>query len=169
MKKNISLIAFLCMPLMLSSQNLSAAESPVGPSATTVEPSKVQMKEPFQRMTPGEMASTGIQKLSPTEQDALATWWNQHKTSSHQHHITKEVSITSIANEGKNVVLSDGSKISFSSSVRKKVSRWALGDKLGLGEAGKRGSVTVYHIASGQKVKAKREQAPQTPTASDQK
>lgn len=170
MKKYLSLAALVCMPLLFSSQALLGTETPAPVKETsTSEPQKPQLKEPFSRMTPAEMASTGIQKLTSTEQEALAKWWYQHKISSHQHAIAKEVSITSIASDGKTMVLSDGSKISFGASARKKVMRWSVGDKLGLGEPGKRGAVAIYHLASGQKVNGKREQAPQNPTATEQK
>jgi hypothetical protein len=164
MKKYVAIVSLLCAPLLFSSQHAFGEETPATPSK---ESQAATLKEPFCRMTPSEQTSSGIQKLSAGEQDALIKWWSQHKTSSHQHNITKEVSIASIANESKNMVLSDGSKISFTSSMRKKVSRWVVGDKIGLGEAGKRGSVSIYHIASGQKVKAKREQAPKQESSSD--
>ena len=169
MKKLVSLATLLCMPFLLSSQSLLCDETPATSKDASSDSAKAQLKEPFSKMTSAEMTSTGIQKLSPAEQEALAKWWCQHKSSSHQHHISKEVTITSIANEGKNMILSDGSKISFAASARKKVSRWVVGEKLGLGEPGKRGSVSIYHMASGQKVKGKREQAPQSSTSSEQK
>ncbi len=159
MKQYIRIVSLLCAPLLFSSQQIMSEEAPAAPSQE-VKADVSSLKEPFCKMTPSEQTRTGIQKLSPAEQEALAAWWCQHKTTSHQHNITKEVAITSIASDGKNMILSDGSKISFSSSMRKKVARWAVGDKLGFGDTGKRGSVTVYHMASGQKVKAKREQAP---------
>lgn len=170
MKKLVSLVALLCLPYVLSSQNLIGNETPATQGKETPsESAKASLKEPFQKMTSAEISNTGIQKLTPSEQEALVKWWGQHKSSSHQHHISKEVSITSIANDGKNMILSDGSKISFSSSAHKKVSRWVVGDKLGLGDPGKRGSVAVYHMASGQKVKGKREQAPQNASSAEQK
>ena len=161
MKKHFLIAALLCLP---------AFSSPIlgDEPANKDEPAKVQLADPFNKMTPGEASDTGIQKLSMAEQKSLASWWNRLKTSSHHHSITKEVTIASIADEGKHIVLDDGSKLSLASSARKKVSRWVVGDKLGLGENGKRGSVTIYHMASGQKIKAKREQAPQQKSA-DQK
>ena len=129
--------------------------------AVKEEPVKVQLAEPFSKMSPNELSDTGVQKLSLAEQKSLASWWNRFKTSSHHHSITKELAIASVSDEGKRFVLDDGSKLILSSSERKKVGRWSVGDILGLGEPKKRGSVNVYHMASGQKVKAKREQAPQ--------
>jgi hypothetical protein len=155
MKKRFLIATLLCLPVF--SSPLLGDEA----AAATEEPAKVQLADPFNKMTTGELSDTGIQKLSVAEQKSLASWWNRLKSSSHHHSITAELSISSIADEGKHIVLDDGSKLSLSSSARKKVSRWAVGDKLGLGEHGKRGSVSIYHMASGQKVKAKREQAPQ--------
>ena len=158
MKNSLLIAALVCV---------SALSSPlVGDESTNKEePAKVQLADPFNKMTSGDLSDTGIQKLSMAEQKSLASWWNRLKTSSHHHSITKEVAIASIADGGKHIVLDDGSKLSLSSSTNKKVSCWAVGDKIGLGEPKKRGSVTVYHMASGQKVKAKREQAPQQKTA----
>ena len=158
MKNRFLIAALLCLP---------AFSTPVfsDEPANKDESVKVQLADPFNKMTPGEVSDTGIQKLSMAEQKSLTSWWNRQKTTSHHHSITKEVTIASIADEGKHIVLDDGSKLSLSSSAKKKVSRWAVGDKLGLGEHGKRGSVNVYHMTSGQKIKAKREQAPQQKSA----
>lgn len=161
MKNRFLIAALLCLPAFSSPV---LGDEPVNKD----ESAKVQLADPFNKMNPGEISDTGIQKLSMAEQKSLASWWSRQKTASHHNSITKEVTIASIADEGKHIVLDDGSKLSFSSSARKKVGRWAVGDKLGLGQPGKRGSVTIYHMASGQKVKAKREQAPQQKTA-DQK
>lgn len=156
MKKSLFLGSLLCLPFL--SCSLCADEAP---TPTKEEAPKVRLAESFAKMTAGELIDTGVQKLSLAEQNALVSWWNKSKASSHHYSITKEVTITSIAEEGKHIILSDGSKLSLNSSSRKKIARWSVGDTLGLGEAGKRGSLTVYHMASGQKVKAKREQAPQ--------
>ena len=160
MKRYASIIALFCAPLLFSSHHMLGEETPTTTESQETTP-KVQLKEPFNRMTPNELSNTGIQKLSSGEQEALVKWWNFHKNPAHQHNITKEVTISTIDAEGKHLELSDGSKITFCSSVRKKVARWVVGDTLGLGEVGKRGSITLYHMASGQKVKGKREQAPQ--------
>ena len=134
----------------------------------SAEPVKVQLADPFNKMSPSEVSDTGIQKLSLAEQKALTSWWNHLKVSPHHRSVTKEVAITSISDDGKRIVLDDGSKLTLSSSTKKKVGKWAVGDTLGLGDPGKRGSVTIYHMASGQKIKAKREQAPQQ-NSSDKK
>jgi hypothetical protein len=168
MKKYFTIAVLLCAPLLFPIYHVTGEETPVAQNKEgKTESQSSNLKEPFCRMTPAEQTSSGIQKLNLSEQEALINWWNHHKPSSHQHNITKEVTISSISNEGKNMILSDGSKISFTSSMRKKVGRWVVGDKLGLGEPGKRGSVSIYHIASGQKVKAKREQAPKHGSSSD--
>ena len=154
MKNHFLITVVLCS---LPALSLVGDDAPV-----TEAPVKVQLADPFSKMSPAELSDTGIQKLSMAEQKSLASWWNHLKvSSSHHHSITKEVAISSISDEGKHIVLDDGSKLSLDSSARKKVGRWAVGDTLGLGEPGKRGSVSVYHMASGQKIKAKREQAPQ--------
>ena len=156
MKNHLLIAALFCVPAFSS---LLLSDEPV--KENKEETTKVQLADPFNKMTPAEASDTGIQKLSMAEQKSLASWWNRQKNSFHHHSITKEVAIATIADEGKQIILDDGSKLSFSSSARKKVGRWVVGDKLGLGEHGKRGSVNVYHMASGQKIKAKREQAPQ--------
>jgi hypothetical protein len=153
MKNYLLVAALVCVPAL--SSPLFGDEP-----ANKEETAKVQLAEPFNAMTPGDLSDTGIQKLSMAEQKSLASWWNRLKTSSHHHSITKEVTISSITDDGKHIVLDDGSKLTLTSPTHKKLGRWAVGDKLGLGEPKKRGSVTVYHMASGQKVKAKREQAP---------
>ena len=122
------------------------------------EPVKVQLAEPFSKMSPAELSDTGIQKLSVAEQKSLSAWWNRLALSSH-HSISNEVSISSIADGGKHIILDDGSKLTLDSSARKSVGQWAVGDMLGLGEQGRRGAISVYHMTSGQKIKAKREQA----------
>ena len=167
MKKYIFIVTLLCAPCLFSSSTVVAEETAAPSKETKAESPKTNLKEPFCKMTPAEQTSTGIQKLTSSEQDSLVKWWSQHKSSSHQHNITKEVTIATISGEGKNMTLSDGSRISFGSSARKKVGRWVVGDKLGLGDPGKKGSVSIYHMASGQKVKAKREQAPKQGSSSD--
>jgi hypothetical protein len=167
MKRYAIVIAACCAPLFVSNYALGADASQK--EEVQAEAPKVQLREPFNRMTPTEVTNTGIGKLSAGEQDALATWWNQHKGLSHPHKITKEVTISSIPEEGKVIELSDGSKISFSSSNHKKVSRWAVGDVIGIGESGRRGAITLYHMSSGQKVKGKRDQAPQQKNGNDKK
>ena len=164
MRRYIALIALLCAPMMISSGYALGNDD-----AQKEENPKVELKDPFNKMTPTERLNTGIEKLSAGEQEALRSWWNQHKGSSHEHHITKEVTLTAIADEGKHIELSDGSKISFSSSCRKKVHRWAVGDAIGIGESGRRGAITLYHMPSGQKVRGKRDQAPQQKNGADKK
>jgi hypothetical protein len=164
MRRAAVFIALLCAPLF-STPFMLGDEAPARDSKESAP--KVILKEPFSRMTPTDLVNTGIQKLSSGEQEALVKWWNQRRFSTSQHHITKEASITSIADGGKYIMLSDGTKISFSSSCRKKIGRWAVDDVIGLGEPGKRGSVTLYHMANGQKVKGKREQAPQKKDSTD--
>lgn len=169
MKKFSSFVMFLCLPLFFSAVHMTGEERATAQPHETQSDEAAALKEPFCRMTPGERMSTGIHKLTPSEQEALITWWSHQKSTSHQHSISKEVTISSISNADRSMALSDGSKISFSKSVYKKVARWVVGDTLGFGDSGKRGSVTIYHMASGQKVKAKREQAPKQAAPSDQK
>ncbi len=167
--KKLTPIVALCMSLLLSSTYMAGEESVHASSKEIKAETAASVREPFSRMSPTELTSTGIQKLSLNEQEALVAWWGQHKNSSHQHTISKEVSISSIGADTKSMIVSDGSKISFNKSMWKKVVRWAVGDKIGFGDSGKRGSVTIYHMASGQKVKAKREQAPKQSSSPDQK
>jgi hypothetical protein len=121
---------------------------------------KVPLKDPFSSMSSDEQAKAGIAKLTPEEQEFLAKWWYQHKASPHRQHIHKEITITAIQDGGKLVTFSDGSTLSFSSSKCKKTSLWAVGDTVGIGGHGKKGAVILYHMASGTKVKGKREQSP---------
>lgn len=123
------------------------------------ETSQQELRAPFCAMTPEDREKTGITKLTAKEQDALVNWWNLRK-SIPSHAISQEFTISEIKENGKSIVLSDGSRISFASSERKKTSKWAVGDAVGTMASGRKGSLTLYHMASGQKVKGKRDQAP---------
>lgn len=128
---------------------------------TEVAPQKEEaLKSPFNMMTPSEQTETGIKKLSGGEQEALANWWAKQKNHP-QVKIVKEVTLSAIQDDGKYIVLSDGTRLSISKSNRKKIAKWVVGDKIGIGEPGRRGSLTLYHMATGHKVKATRDQAPE--------
>jgi hypothetical protein len=132
------------------------------PEAKTEQPAapKVELKAPFNMMTPAEQTSTGINKLSGPEQEALGQWWAKQKNHP-QLQIAKEVTLTAVQDDGKYIVLSDGTRLTLAKSYRKKVAKWIVGDKIGIGEAGRRGAVTLYHMPTGHKIKAKRDQAPE--------
>jgi hypothetical protein len=131
------------------------------------QPPKQELKEPFNSMTPTEQTETGIKKLSTAEQEALSHWWKRKKAAPSSD-VSKEVTLSEILDNGKCIVLSDGTKLYLSSSVKKKISKWKVGDKIGIGEPGHRGSLTIYHLATGRKVKVKRDQAPRHAEKSDQ-
>lgn len=121
---------------------------------------KEELSSPFNIMTLAEQTETGIKKLSTAEQEALAKWWEKQKNHPRLN-ISKEETLTAMQDHGKYIVLSDGTRLSLNKSDRKKVSKWNIGDKIGIGEAGRRGALTIYHMPTGQKVKAKRDQAPE--------
>lgn len=158
MNKFLTLMAVVCSPLVLSPSVYG--DEPSTKKEEKSDQPKEELHSPFNMMSPEEQKQTGIKKLSGSEQDALCTWMQKQKTAATHHPISKEVTITSIMDEGKRMMLSDGTAIGFSSSARKKTTHWAVGDKLGIGSNGRKGSLTLYHLASGQKVKAKRDQAP---------
>lgn len=159
MRKFLALFTLLVSPFCCTAP-LVGEDAPAPKKEQQGEAPKVELKAPFHLMTPAEQTETGIKKLTPDEQNALAKWWQKQKCSADRHTITKEVSISAIQDEGKRLAFDDGTTATLSSSARKKSARWAVGDKIGYGELGKRGSITLYHMASGQKVKGKREQAP---------
>jgi hypothetical protein len=152
MKKLVFLAAVVFTQTVAFSSSVTAAES----VASSEKKSTTLMKDPFCTMSPEELAKTGIAKLTPDEQEALTKWWYQHKASPHKQHIVNEVTVSSIQEGGKFIALSDGETLSFSASKRKKTSLWEVGDTIGIGEGGKKGAVTLYHMASGAKVKGKR-------------
>ena len=157
MKKCLALFILpLCLTLPLVGDDGATPKK----EETTEQP-KLELKAPFTLMTPAEQAETGITKLTPAEQEALVKWWHKQRCAPDRHTITKEVTIASIQDEGKRLTFDDGTSVTLCSSYRKKTARWAVGDKIGFGEPGKRGSVSLYHMATGQKVKAKRDQAPE--------
>ena len=124
------------------------------------ETKKVELKGLFSTMTQEEQTVTGVTKLSSSEQEALIKWWTNQKNHPRLQ-ISKEVTLSAIQDDGKYIVLSDGTRLSLTKSFRKKVSKWAVGDKIGIGELGRRGTLTIYHMATGRKIKAHREQAPE--------
>jgi hypothetical protein len=131
------------------------------PETKTESPAqKEELKSPFNVMTPSEQTETGVKKLSGSEQEALVKWWAKQKNHP-QLQISKEVTLTAIQDDGKYIVLSDGTRLSVAKSTRKKIAKWVVGDKIGIGEAGRRGALTLYHMATGHKVKVKRDQAPE--------
>jgi hypothetical protein len=151
-KISLSLLLAVLLPLTGFS-----ADVPV--QKPTSEAPKQELKEPFNVMTSTEQTETGINKLSPAEQNALAQWWNRKKNAPSKD-ITKELTLSEITDGGKTLVLSDGAKLYLSSSVKKKIAKWNVGDKIGIGASGRKGSLTIYHMATGRKIKVKREQAP---------
>ncbi len=156
MKKLALVIVLLFGSGLAFKTHLNAEDSNAQPK----NEAKAALRDPFSSMSGVEQSKSGIAKLTPEEQEVLAKWWYQHKASPHRQHVNKEVTITDIQDGGKRITFSDGSILSFSSSKRKKTSLWAVGDTVGVGENGKRGSVVLYHMASGTKVKGRREQSP---------
>lgn len=155
MKKFLILCVSMCFmsSIVLSEEDFSQkTEQPAPP--------KDVPKAPFNLMTQAEQAATGIKKLTQSEQEALIKWWTEQKNHP-QPHISKEVSLSAVQEEGKYLVLSDGTRLSLAKSNRKKIKKWAVGDKIGIGEPGRRGTLTIYHMATGRKVKARRDQAPE--------
>jgi hypothetical protein len=146
----LSVVSGLCM---------SFAYADDAPAPQLAE-QKQELRAPFHAMTTEDQEKTGIRKLTPKEQDALVSWWNLRKSIPTQD-ISQEFTIAEIQDGGKSITLNEGSKISFASSERKKTSKWVVGDTVGIMRTGRKGSLTLYHVASGQKVKGKREQAPQ--------
>lgn len=155
--KKLLLIGLTCIATTVYGGDTPQQKAEV-PSTTTIV--KYELKAPFNSMTTAEAAETGIQKLSPSEQESLFSWFNKQK-----HHpklsVSKEVSLTAIQENGKYLVLSDGTRLSLCKSSRKRISKWTVGDKIGIGESGRRGSLTIYHMATGQKVKVTRDQTPE--------
>jgi len=124
------------------------------------------LQEPFIAMTKAEQKATGIAKLNADEQVALVKWMKEYKEQPAPNSASpKEVTISEILDGGKIMVFSDGTKLTFDSSARKKLKNWAVGDKIGLGAPGRRGGLSIYHISTGIKVKGFREQAPTTAVA----
>lgn len=156
--KKLLLISLTCFATTMYGADVPQpkAETP----ASTAAPARYELRAPYNSMTTVEAAETGIQKLSPSEQEALSSWFCKQK-----HHpklsVSKEVPLTAIQESGKYLVLGDGTRLSLSKSSRKKISKWSVGDKIGIGESGRRGSLTIYHMATGQKVKVTRDQTPE--------
>jgi hypothetical protein len=156
MKKLAMVVVLLIGSALGCTASLQAEDA----STQSKSEAKMALKDPFSSMTSAELTKTGIAKLTLEEQEALTKWWYQHKASPHRQHVNKEVTVTAMRDDGKYVTFSDGSTLSFSSDKRKKTSQWAVGDTIGIGENGRKGAVTLYHMASGAKVKGKREQSP---------
>lgn len=124
---------------------------------------EIPLQAPFHLMSLTERTKTGIEKLNASEQEALTKWWYQQKANPFKQNISRHVTITAIEQQGKCVVFDDGSRMIFTPSKQKKTVLWAIGDSIGIGDVGKKGAITLYHIPSGTRVKGKKDQSPVSP------
>jgi len=115
----------------------------------------------FELMNTQEAKTTGITKLSLHEQHQLISWWNNRKAFLNNR-ILQQARIIEILDEGKYVILEDDTKLYFSKDERQKTSLWQVDETIGIGIRGRRGTLTVYHIPTGRRLKARRDQSPQT-------
>jgi len=102
--------------------------------------------------------SDSSKKVSEASQTTTPTQKNKKKSSSKQPSKgAEEVTLIKIENNGKSLILSNGQTVFIDEASKKKTKTWSEGDKLGFDNTSKKGSIILYHLASGTKAKAAKE------------
>lgn len=142
MKKLLALVTCSYLPFILVADDATAPQ---------------KSSQIFSNLSDSDKTALGLDKLTPDQMNKLENWVENHKSkkSNKVPRASVDLTLTSTAESGKFLTLSNGMQVEVMGSGRKKSPSFKVNDKLHVEEGYKKGWVKITNSTSGVHVRAK--------------